>query len=70
LTAGVRDVLRGERCPAALQLDTDRPAVQVDRLDQRGRDPAHRVKDEIARVAVGGDHTPRDLRQHLRRVPV
>jgi hypothetical protein len=45
-------------------------AVLVDRLDEGGGDPAHGVEDKITGVAVRGDDTTRDLRQHLRRVPV
>jgi len=70
LAACVCHVLRGERRPAALQLDTDRAAVLMDPLDERGRDPAQRVEDEITGVALGGNHTPRDLGQHLRWVTV
>ena len=40
LLAGELQVACGERGPAGLQLDAERAASEVDRLDERGADPA------------------------------
>ncbi len=63
-------ILNSESRPPGLQLHTDRAATLMYRLDQRRRDPAHRVEHQLARLAIGGDRAPGDLGQHLRRVPV
>lgn len=68
--AGLPDVQRRMPRPAPLELDPDRTAAEMDRLDQGGADPAHRVCDQRAGVAVGLDRLARKRRQHLRRVMV
>ena len=49
-------------------LDADRVAAEVDRLDERRADAAHRVEHELARLAVAADDRARELRQHLARM--
>ena len=43
-------------------------AAEVDGLDQGGADAAHRVEDQVAGLAVGGDGLAGDGGQHLGRM--
>ncbi len=65
---GEREVGAGDVDPVRLVLDTDGAAPGVQRFDERGADPAHRVEHQIARLGVVGDRVRRDGREHLRRV--
>ena len=65
LAAGVGDVRGGELGPPGLVLHADGVAAQVDRLDQGGADAAHRVGDQVPRLAVAGDGGGGDRGQHL-----
>jgi hypothetical protein len=58
----------GQPRPAGLVLNPDGVAAQVGGFDQRGADPAHGVKDEVAGLGVGSDRLAGDGGQHLGRV--
>lgn len=65
----MHDVRRGEVGPALRQLDPDRVAIEADRLSDAGADAAHRVDDEVARIAVALDRTTREFGEHLAGMP-
>ena len=68
LLPGVEDVPGGDRRPLRFELDADRAAAEMDRLDERGPDPAHRIEDELAGLAVAADRLARERGQHLARM--
>jgi hypothetical protein len=63
------DVVVGDVRPAWLVFDADRVAVEVGGFDKGGADAAHRVEDQVAGPAVGGNRVRGDRRQHPRRMP-